>query len=376
MTTQQYDHDIVVIFENAEWQQPLFDVLDARGVNYGRIDLKSGAFPTSGGIPRAKVYFNQASPSAYVRGRDRVVPFNRALLRALQIRGAHVLNGADVFDFELSKSAQAALLDALGIDHPHTIVFNDVEALEGRTDLRFPAMLKPEQGGSGARMHKVESLQELRALLEASPELWEPDKLLLLQEYCLHDPEVGVVRLEFVGGKLLYGMRVVTHGQYNLCPSETCNPVDGVPGACAYIPGQRKSAHPPVEFYPFPDIPDEAVKAAQRIVAAARMDVAGIEYLETPDGRRVFYDINANSNLRRPIGQAFGFDPFERVADYLQKEAAVVDGKSATLAAKDAESFVVAAVTAAVEAAVEAESRSQTKTLGSDEPVPIATQAN
>jgi hypothetical protein len=31
----------------------------------------------------------------------------------------------------------------------------------------------------------------------------------------------------------------------------------------------------------------------------------------------VFYDVNANSNLRAPIGQAFGFDPFERVVDYL-----------------------------------------------------------
>ena len=27
--------------------------------------------------------------------------------------------------------------------------------------------------------------------------------------------------------------------------------------------------------------------------------------------------LNANSNLRAPIGQAFGFDPFERVVDYL-----------------------------------------------------------
>ena len=55
----------------------------------------------------------------------------------------------------------------------------------------------------------------------------------------------------------------------------------------------------------------------QRIVRAARLDVGGIEYLETPDGRRVFYDINANSNLRPSVAAAFGFDPFERVVDYL-----------------------------------------------------------
>jgi len=52
-------------------------------------------------------------------------------------------------------------------------------------------------------------------------------------------------------------------------------------------------------------------------MASGGLDVGGIEYLETVDGRRIFYDVNANSNLRKPIGQAFGFDPFERVVDYL-----------------------------------------------------------
>ena len=56
---------------------------------------------------------------------------------------------------------------------------------------------------------------------------------------------------------------------------------------------------------------------------AGGLDVGGIEYLESTDGRRIFYDINANSNLRAPIGQAFGFDPFERVVDYLTEEISV-----------------------------------------------------
>ncbi len=37
----------------------------------------------------------------------------------------------------------------------------------------------------------------------------------------------------------------------------------------------------------------------------------------TTHGGRVFYDLNANSNLRRPIGEFFGFDPFERLVDFL-----------------------------------------------------------
>ena len=73
----------------------------------------------------------------------------------------------------------------------------------------------------------------------------------------------------------------------------------------------------PVEFHPYPDVPAAAVEAGKTLMAAGGLDVGGIEYLEAADGRLVFYDINANSNLRAPIGQAFGFDPFERVVDFL-----------------------------------------------------------
>ena len=76
-----------------------------------------------------------------------------------------------------------------------------------------------------------------------------------------------------------------------------------------------------MEFFPLPRMcPREAVETAARIVRAARLDVGGIEYLETPDGRRVFYDINANSNLRPSVAAAFGFDPFERVVDFLEQQ--------------------------------------------------------
>jgi hypothetical protein len=34
----------------------------------------------------------------------------------------------------------------------------------------------------------------------------------------------------------------------------------------------------------------------------------------------VFYDINANSNLRPSVAAEFGFDPFGRVVDYLVAE--------------------------------------------------------
>ena len=65
-------------------------------------------------------------------------------------------------------------------------------------------------------------------------------------------------------------------------------------------------------------------------MAAGGLDVGGIEYLEAKDGRLIFYDVNANSNLRAPIGNAFGFDPFERVVDFLQRQIAAVGVPSVT----------------------------------------------
>ena len=67
-------------------------------------------------------------------------------------------------------------------------------------------------------------------------------------------------------------------------------------------------------------VPGEAVATATRIFKAARLDVGGIEYLETDTGRRVFYDINANSNLRPSVAEAWGVDPFERVVDFLEAQ--------------------------------------------------------
>jgi hypothetical protein len=75
-----------------------------------------------------------------------------------------------------------------------------------------------------------------------------------------------------------------------------------------------------VHFFPYPDVPSEMVEIGKKIMKAGNLDVGAIEYLETKDNRKVVYDINANSNLRLSIGEYFGFNPFERVADYLEDQ--------------------------------------------------------
>jgi len=318
------NQDLVVLFEHPEWQKPLFAALERRGFRFGQYDLKRAAFDPAE-LPDANLYFNQASPSAYVRGNTRAVPLAFALMRSLELGGVRVLNGTRAFALELSKSAQAALMHRLGIAHPRSLAFNDVDAAVACWGDRWPALVKPEQGGSGARMYLVHSPDELQRLLRDLPDLWFPDNLLLLQEYFPVDPSQGIVRMEFLGGKLLYAMRVISHGAFNLCPSEVCNPESG-DSICA-VPEAAPAI--PVEFLPYAEVPTAAVETGMKLMEAGGLDVGGIEYLEAADGRLIFYDINANSNLRAPIARTFGFDPFERVVDFLVAQIGATGGRSA-----------------------------------------------
>ena len=306
--------DVLVLYEHPEWQKPLFEALERHQLSYEAFDLKRAAYDPHA-LPHARVVFNQASPSAYVRHHERAVPLARALLRSFAAAGTPVVNGDAAFSLELSKSAQLTLLSRLGVRSPRTLVFDDVDALTNRlreTPFPFPALLKPDQGGSGARMVEVADLEDLRRAAE-DPVLWHPDPVLLLQEKLPYDPAFGIVRLEIVDGALLYAMRVVAHGAFNLCPSEVCHPTEG--DATCTLPSTPKKE---VEFHPYPDVPRRAVDEALRIAKAADLDIAGLEYAEV-DGEPVFYDVNANSNLRPAVAEAFGVDPFARVVAYLER---------------------------------------------------------
>src|SRR3954468_5941309 len=167
--------DLIVLHEHPDWQKPLFAALGKRGIAYEAFDVTKAAFGNQD-APRAPLYFNQASPSAYVRGNTRAVPLALAYMRTLEQLGARVLNGADVFALELSKSAQATLLRTLDIDTPRSVTFNDTRALRKQArNITWPAMLKPDQGGSGARIQVVESFDEIDRLFESDPSIWQPD---------------------------------------------------------------------------------------------------------------------------------------------------------------------------------------------------------
>jgi len=64
------------------------------------------------------------------------------------------------------------------------------------------------------------------------------------------------------------------------------------------------------------------VENAKRIVAAAGMDLAGVEYVvDERDGLPYFYDVNALSNFVADAPNVVGFDPFVQLVDLIAERA-------------------------------------------------------
>ena len=113
------------------------------------------------------------------------------------------------------------------------------------------------------------------------------------------------LRIETLGGKFLYAIEVESGGDsFDLCPADACVAAAGPHGH----PDDRGRRPPP-----------ELIDAAERIARAAGLDVGGIEVMiDDRDGTPRFYDINAMSNFVADPLNVLGWDPHDRLVDYLE----------------------------------------------------------
>lgn len=307
---------LAVYYEHPDWFRPLFSTLERRGVPYVKIDAGAHVFSPDEQRPPYDLVFNRASPSGYLRGHLGTIFSTWSWLSHLERIGVPVVNGSRVFAHEISKAKQLTALQALGIAYPKTRVINSpsvaVAASEG---LRFPIIVKANVGGSGAGITRFDTPGELAASVADGSLNLGIDGTGLVQELApLRNGHI--VRLEVLGGEFLYGIRVFpSAGSFDLCPADACQTKDGrdlLRNACA-VDAPKNGLR--VEGYtPSPEI----IADIERIARHVGLDVGGIEYLiDDRDGRTYVYDINALSNFVAEATTVVGFDPFERLADYL-----------------------------------------------------------
>ncbi|MBW3552210.1 MAG: ATP-grasp domain-containing protein [Gemmatimonadetes bacterium] len=322
MTTLSTDRPIAIFHEHPDWFRPLFAELDRRETPYVKLHAGRHRYdPTETESPYSLV-FNRVSPSAYLRGNARAIFYTAQYLAHLRRQGVRVINGEEAWRTETSKALQLSLLEALELPYPRARVINDAaEAPAAAEGLRFPVVVKPNIGGSGAGVRRFDTPEALEVAAAAQAIDLGIDDTALVQEFI--PAERGrIVRVEVLDGAFLYAIRVYAPGDtFNLCPADVCQSVDGAElerTACAADAprnGLRVEGYTP---------PDEVIAAVERIAAAAGIEVGGVEYMiDARDDRLLYYDINALSNFVADAPRVIGFDPFARLADWLEREAAL-----------------------------------------------------
>lgn len=312
----QSSRPLAIYYEHPEWFKPLFAELDHRGVPYERLLAHKHHFdPAERQSPYALVV-NRMSPSAYTRGHTQAIFYTLQYLAHLKEIGANVLNGYDAYIGEFSKTRQLGLLERLGLRYPRARVINHPsQAPSAAEGLTFPVIIKPNIGGSGAKIVRFDTPGELRATAESGAIDLGIDQTALVQEYLAAEGN-SIVRVEILNGEFLYAIRLfLTEDEFNLCPADYCRvPQPEQQPASGVADGVSGRGFPVEDYTP----PPEIIEDVKRITAAAHIEVGGVEYLvNARDGQVYYYDINALSNFVANAPQVVGFDPFPRLVDYL-----------------------------------------------------------
>ena len=311
---------IAIYYEHPDWFRLLFAELDRRATPYLAVDAARHQYDPDQNNVEFDVLFNRMSPSAYLRGNGQGIFYTLTYLDYLESLGVRVINNRAAFTFETSKALQLSLLASLNLPYPRARVINhSSQAVSAARGLRFPIVVKANIGGSGAGVVRYDSLGSLADAVESDSIDLGIDHTALVQEFV---PARGghITRVETLGGKYLYAIRVFTSGEsFNLCPADICQTTDGIELTRLACPLDAPKSGLQVESY---TPPDDVIDAVERIVQAARIDVGGVEYLiDDRDSSLLFYDINALSNFVADAPRVIGFDPHARLVDFLEEEA-------------------------------------------------------
>ena len=311
---------IAIYYEHPDWFRPLFERLDESGVLWKKIDAGNHQYDATSSEEEYSLLFNRMSPSAWQRGLGHCIFYTLDYLAHLEAKGVRVVNGYRGFAHEISKAQQLTNLEKLGLPYPKARVINHPsQALGAAEAIGFPVVIKPNIGGSGAGIEKFSSPGDLLRAVEEKRLYFGIDSTALVQEaFTARD---GVItRIEVLGGKYLYAIRIHTTGEsFNLCPADICQNTKGEELTRIACPVDAPKRGMKVEAY---TPPVRVIEDAERIMELAGVEVGGIEYVtDDRTGRQLYYDVNALSNFVADPVRVIGFDPYTRLAEFLIDEA-------------------------------------------------------
>src|SRR6478736_4487074 len=240
--------------------------------------------------PPQGVFYNRMSASSHTRDHRYAAEYTGAVLAWLERHGRTIVNDSRALRLEISKVAQYEALASFGIPTPETLAVvgrENIVSADGA--LGYPLILQHIRGGKGLGVRLFLSRVALEEYL-ASLDFEQPvDGITLVQRY-IQAPEPYITRLEFVGGRFLYAVRVDTSQGFELCPADACR-IEAPPLAevCPAVAPSDK-------FRIVRDFSHPLIKRWEAFLAANNIGIAGVEFIVDENGRAHTYDVNTNTN--------------------------------------------------------------------------------
>jgi glutathione synthase/RimK-type ligase-like ATP-grasp enzyme len=314
---------IYVIHENDVWVEPLraaFAELDVPYAEWftheGRLDLTSA--------PPQGVFYNRMSASSHTRGHRYAAELTGGILAWLESHGRRVVNDGRALQLEISKVAQYAALARHGIRVPATIAAVGRDAIvEAAKAMRGRFITKHNRAGKGLGVRLFDGVDALARYVESGAFEDSVDGITLIQQY-IEAPEPFITRVEFVGGRFLYAVRVDTSLGFELCPADVCQVDD------AFCPvGETAPATAAPRFRVIDGFAHPIVERYRRFIADNGIGIAGIEFITDRDGELYTYDVNTNTNYNGDAEREAGIFGMRAIAAYLRDELRAVERGSA-----------------------------------------------
>ena len=305
---------VYVIHENAAWFEPLRAAFNARSLPYEEWFLDQGTVNLAEAPPDG-VFYNRMSASSHTRNHRFAPEYTGCVLAWLERHGRRLVNSGRALQLEISKVAQYSALEAHGIRTPRTTVAVGREAIiEAALGFDGPFITKHNRAGKGLGVHLFSSPEDLADYAAGSD--FEPsvDGVTLIQEY-IQAPEPFITRVEFVGGRLVYAVRVDTSEGFELCPADACRSDANTSPA---------GAKPANLFTVLPDFRHPLVERYRTFLAANHIEIAGVEFIVDAQGETYNHDINTNTNYNAEAEAEAGLPGggMGAIADFLCTELA------------------------------------------------------
>ncbi|MGO3287692.1 MULTISPECIES: ATP-grasp domain-containing protein [unclassified Brachybacterium] len=295
-----------VLHDNPEWLPPFRRAFEAEGVPLVEWRLGEGHLDLDSEPPRG-VIWSRLSASSHTRNAPLAKDAARSITAWAASWGRRVVNGQHVADLEVSKILQHAQLRRAGFDVPRTLaVFGSDRLIDVAEGFRAPFLTKHNQGGKGLGVRRFDDHATFADYVHGDEFEDAADGITLLQELLVAD-EPAITRAEFVGGEFVYAVRVDTSGgAFELCPAEACA-----------IPGQDDAAEPMFRIRPEVTASTPLIRRYQALLTELGIEIAGIEYMTTVDGRTVTYDVNTNTNYNPEVEASLEVSAARHIARYL-----------------------------------------------------------